>query len=347
LPQVTLPPAAYTNPETQRPAIKTFVDTYVERLVNDADPVNQSTAREELSKAALEKGQPAQPPFLFEYARILNDALLARLKAPNASMRQRLNIAIVAQRVAQVAQNTALQNTVLALVQDKDEPVVMWGIKAAGPVINASVKIKPVGAAKPAPPPLLAAIVPTVLKHPSGEIYEEAYEALSMRDQPGDPLIVDELMKVWENRLLQYKAGAPDNASADAKPVHALTQNLIWNGVLKNPADRVKVMQMILDQISMAAQHADNPANKDKRDQLVSVVQKTAEGIVVVALNQKDAALQSAADPVMKLKPDQTPPGLKITPMVQPAVADAVLKSFPGVKPPQPAAAAGVAGQQQ
>src|SRR6185436_4592395 len=223
LPAVTIPQEAYADPGPQRAGMKNFVDTYVGRLVNDADPVNQSVAREELSKAVLEKGQPAQPPFLYEYAKMLNDALVAHLNKGNASMRQRLNIAIVSQRVASVAQNTALSDTVMKLVNDKDEAVVMWGIKAAGPVINAAVKIKPAAGTKAVPPPLLAAIVPTVLKHPSGEIYEEAYEALSMRDQPGDPLIVDELMKVWENRLEQYKSGAPDNASADAKPVHALT----------------------------------------------------------------------------------------------------------------------------
>jgi hypothetical protein len=345
LPAVTIPAEAYADPGPQRAAIKNFVDTYVGRLVNDADPVNQSVAREELARAAMEKGQPAQPPFLFEYAKILNEALVGHLNKGNASMRQRLNIAIVAQRVASVAQNTALSDTVMKLVNDKDEPVVLWGIKASGPVINAAVRIKAGPGNKAVAPPLLAAIVPTVLKHPSGEIYEEAYEALSMRDQPGDPLIVDELMKVWENRLEQYKSGVPDNASADAKPVHALTGNVIWMGLLGNAASRLRVMQMVSDQLYMAAQHADNPAHKEKRDQLVEVVKKTAEGVVVVARNQKLTELDAAATPATKLRPEQTSASEKIFERVHPAITDAIAKAFPGVKPPQPAAA-GVAGQQ-
>ena len=108
LPQIPLPPVAYSDPAANRAAIKTFVDGYVQRLLDDADPVNQANAREELARATMEKGQPAQPAFLFEYAKLLNDALLPQLQGGKASMRQRLNIAIVASRVAYVAENTAL-----------------------------------------------------------------------------------------------------------------------------------------------------------------------------------------------------------------------------------------------
>jgi hypothetical protein len=347
LPAVSIPPEAYVDSGARAADIRKFIDTYVERLVNDADPVNQGIAREELSKAAYEKGQPAQPPFLYDYAKALNTALSQKLGG-NASMRQRLNIAIVTYRVTSVAENVALMDTVLKLVNDKDEPVVLWGIKAAGPVIRAAIKnmkIAP-GQAPPAPPPILAAIVPAVLKHPSGEIYEEAYGALDPKDVGGgDALMVAELMKVWENRLEQYKTGVPDNASADSKPVRTLTAKTLWDTVLQKQAPRMQVMQMISDQIFAAATYADGAANKDKRDQLVSLVQKTAEGVFVVGLNMKIPTLQSAAQAAAGLKPENTPPSQKILPLVSPEMVAEIQKAFPGVKPPQPPAAAGVAQQ--
>jgi len=334
-----LPPAAYADPTANRAAIKTFVDGYVQRLLNDADPANQANAREELARATMEKGQAAQPAFLFEYAKLLNDALLPQLQGGKASMRQRLNIAIVASRVAYVAENTALSPLVMALINDQHEPIVLWGVKAAGPIIKASVKVKPANGGQAVAPPILKAIVPAVLKHPSGEIYEEAYGALTTS---GAAVVLDELMKVWENRLLQYRQGVPENASADARPVLTLTANQMWMSVLNQKAHRDRIMQMIMDQICLAARRADEPANKDKRDQLVSVVKRTAEGIVVVALNQKLPELQAAAEPATKLNPENPPP--KIAEYVIPAIPQAIQKAFPDVKPPQPAAA-GVAQQ--
>ena len=342
--QIPLPAVAYADPTANRAAIKTYVDGYVERLLNDADPVNQANAREELSRATMEKGQPAQPAFLFEYAKLVNDALLPPLKGGKASMRQKLNIAIVTSRVAYVAENSALTPVAMELINDQHEPIVLWGIKAAGPIIKASVKMKPAnggGGQQGAAPPILKAIVPAVLKHPSGEIYEEAYGALTTS---GAPVVLDELMKVWENRLLQYRQGVPENASADARPVLMLTANQMWMSVLNQKAQRDRIMQMIMDQICLAAGRADEPANKDKRDQLTSVVKRTAEGIVVVALNQKLPDLQSAAEPATKINPDNPPP--KVAEFVIPVIPQAIQKAFPDVKPPQPAAA-GVAQQPQ
>ena len=226
----------------------------------------------------------------------------------------------------------------MALINDQHEPIVLWGVKAAGPIIKASVKVKPANGQAVAPP-ILKAIVPAVLKHPSGEIYEEAYGALTTS---GETVVLDELMKVWENRLLQYRQGVPENASADAKPVIILTGNQMWMGVLKQKAQRDRVMQMIMDQICLAAQRADEPANKEKRDQLASVVKRTAEGIVVVALNQKIKELEDAAVPASKINAENPPP--KLAEYVIPAIPQAIQKAFPDVKPPQPAAA-GVAQQ--
>jgi len=339
--QIPLAAEAYTDPAARRADIKIFVEGYVQRLLNDADPVNQANAREELARATMEKGQPAQPAFLFEYAKLVNDALLPPLKGGKASMRQKLNIAIVTSRVAYVAENAALTPVAMELINDQHEPIVLWGIKAAGPIIKASVKMKPANGQQGAAPPILKAIVPAVLKHPSGEIYEEAYGALTTS---GAPVVLDELMKVWENRLLQYRQGVPENASADARPVLTLTANQMWMSVLNQKAQRDRIMQMIMDQICLAARRADEPANKDKRDQLASVVKRTAEGIVVVALNQKLPDLQSAAEPATKINPENPPP--KVAEFVIPVIPQAIQKAFPDVKPPQPAAA-GVAQQPQ
>jgi hypothetical protein len=330
-PAATLAPSVYENPTGERPKIDAFVSSLVINLVNDKDQVAQSKARDALISALYPKGAaqpPAQPAFMFEYGRALDAALSARL-APNLkpTLRQRLNIAIVAARAAAALGNDRLAPTVILLLNDPAEPIVLWGMKAAAPLVPELMKLQ--GNANK-PPPLVAAIGPAVLRHPTGEIFDEAYSALSLNHK----LIFDELIKLWENRLIQYQNGIPEDPSVDGKAVFAVTTANMWNTVLTKQADREKVMQMVSDQLYAVAQRADEVGQGEMWEQLVRVTARSGGAVVVVAQRGTIQKLTQAADPVSKLTPDNAK-GVKLKDMVAPVLTE-IRNAFNGVQAPQP-----------
>jgi hypothetical protein len=324
-----IPSSAYDNPTGERDKINAFISYYVNNLVNDADPPAQSKARDALVNALYTKGAPAQPPFMFEYGRALETALSAKI-APNLkpTLRQRLNVAIVAARSAALLGNYTLAPTVVKLINDNSEPIVLWGMKAAGPIVPALMAVQ--GNANK-PPELLAAIGPAVLKHPTGEIFDEAYAALSFSHK----MVFDELIKLWDNRLTQYEKGIPEDPSVDSRAVFATTKDDMWKNVVKNKDDREKVMQMVSDQLSAAAPRADEvgPGN-ESWEQLVQVVARSSAGCVVVGTRESIPAMATAADALSKIKPDAVK-GQKLKPLVDPVLAQ-IRSAFTGVKAPQP-----------
>jgi adenosyl cobinamide kinase/adenosyl cobinamide phosphate guanylyltransferase len=335
---VTVPPAAYTAPAANRPVIVNFVTLNVTNLLNDSDTNAQTNARNNLTAATTTAGAPASPAFLFEYAMALNNAFITHLgPKANSTVRQRLNIGIVTARVAYASQNVALQQTTILLINDPAEPVVLWGLKAAQPQMPLVLQTKIPGQQIP---PLLAAIKPAVFKHPSGPVFAEAYEALTAVD----PQVVQQLVMLWGNRLGQYQAKElPDDPAVDGLPVFTLTTSQMWTKVLVNNALQTKAMQMISDQISVAAQWADQTPAGEKHDQLVKLAVPCAQGCVVVGGNLKNQGLVTAATPLANIKVETLPAGTKIVPMVSPGIVDAIKAAFPGVQPPPPVGAAAAA----
>jgi hypothetical protein len=327
---------AYQNPGASKAEIDAFVKANVENLANENDPVAQGRSRENLSQATITQGAPASPEFLFEYGRSLNAGLVAKLdpkKQPG--LRTRLNIAIVAARVAYVAQNITLQEVAIKLINDPAEPVVLWGIKTAQPMVPQAVKLK-MGSAKP---PLIEAILPAVFKHPLGSVFYEAYVALGGTN---DPIVVGELMKLWENRLEQYRKGIPEDPAVDAKPIFMLTTKETWNSVFKDPKAQTDLMQMVTDQMYMAAQYADSTSG-EQRDQLVAVVQQCAGACSVIGTNIGKPSLTAAASQAASIRPEVFSKEAKVLPMVSPGLIDEIRKVFPGVKAPSPVNIAGSA----
>jgi hypothetical protein len=338
---VTVPQDAYTKPGDNRKLIVDFVKANVDNLLNDADAAAQGKSRENLVAATLPGGVEASPEFLYEYARALNDALQPRLNPANKpSLRQRLNAAIVAARVAYVAKNPMLQEATVLLLKDPAEPIVLWGLKAAQPQVPKLLQIRGVGNKVP---PLITEIVPAVFAHPSGPIYEEGYAALTGNDK----VIFDELTKLWQSRLTQYQKEVPQDPSADGKPVFTLTTDAMWKNVINNPAAQTRVMQMIADQLSAAAQWADQTPAGDKHDQLVALAKQCADGCWVVGGHQNQPTLRTAADLNKRLDIKTMSPGTKIKPVVDP-ILQQIMAGFKGVQqPPAVGPAAGPQGVAQ
>lgn len=337
---VTVPQAAYADPTGNIPVIKDFVTRNLTNLMLDAETAAQTNARNNLTAATMTAGAPASPAFLFEYGRQLNDAFVPKLDPKNnATIRQRLNIAIITAKVAYVADNVTLQATTIKLINDPAEPVMLWGLKAAQKQVPLILKVKAPG--QKGPPPLLAVIVPAVFKHPSGPVFAEAYLALTTVDT----LVYDELIKLWGNRLSQYQGkDAPDDPEVDGRPVFTLSTAEMWKIVLVAPAQQSKVMQMISDQISVAAQWADKTPAGDKHDQLVKLVIQCAGACSVLGTTTKNPALTTASTHASTLNIGTMTAGAKMQEEVNPIIA-AIKTAFPDVQAPPVVGQPGVALQ--
>jgi hypothetical protein len=345
---VTIPPAAYTSPAGNIAAITAFVTPNVANLLNDGDPGGQTKSRDNMIAATMQAGAPASPAFLFEYGRALNAAFVPALTpkagAPHLSLRGRLNIGIVVARVAAAADNTALAQSATLLVNDPAEPVILWGLKAAKPLVPQLLKMKGAGAQ-----PLIAAIAPAVLNHPSAVLVQEAYMALDLPD----PAAMSELVKIWGNRLAQYPGKEPpEDPSVDGYPISTIATREMWKSVLNNPKEQARAMQLVADQTSLAAQWADQITTGEKHDQLVRLVQRCAAACQVVGQTVNDKGLVAASEPLVTLKLDGVGGVGNVGKMVPPAtnLVTAIQAAFPTVKPPPtlgtpPAGGVGVAGQ--
>src|SRR5439155_19884244 len=141
--------------------IEAFVTAAVQQLAADA-PDAQAKARQALEAESKVNGQPtASPVYLDAYTIILATHLQPLLTNPN--LRVRMNVAIATANIAQVADNDHLKDIALALVSDKNEAVVLWGIKASRFIIPAQLRAFAQKDLR-----LLQAIVPAVKAHAKG-----------------------------------------------------------------------------------------------------------------------------------------------------------------------------------
>ena len=122
----------------------------------------------------------------------------------------------------------------------------------------------------------------------------------------------------------------------DSKPVFFLTRATMWTTLIDQPKTRLQVMQMLSDQLGMAAQYADgimDRKDQDKRDQLIKLASQCSGGAFVVGGHQGLPALVTAATPGSRLNPTILPWGTKIRPTTDPLLAE-IAKAYNGVKPP-------------
>jgi hypothetical protein len=327
--QVTVPQAEYTSPTSN--GIALFINPNVQNLLNDSNLTAQGKARDNLVLAVTPAGAPASPAFHFAYGTALNNAFSAALKN-KPTLRQRLNIAIVAAKVAWAAQsatagNITLQQTIQILVNDPAEPVVLWALRAAQAEIPSLVGVRGPGNKVPQ---LISDIVPAVMRHPSGPMFEEGYKALAAPSTD----VATELLKLWGNRLTQYQAKeCPDDPAVDGRPIFELTTAQMW--AVLTPQQKAKVMQNISDQLSVAAQWADQKTSTgDKRDQLVKLVQQCAGGCYVIGKNLNLPALVTAATPATNLKVETTPASMSMNTNYGQGLVSAIRAAFPDVKEP-------------
>jgi hypothetical protein len=296
-------PAAVVSGNASAPGptkqIQDFIDQQTAALADESKPTAQQAARDALIGEVVGALQPSSS-FLDVYAKLLNKALLPLTKSD--SMRVRLNVAIVAARVAQRVETIGLEEVAEALVKDDSAAVVLWGVKAAGGVIPSVLRI-PLLAGKDH---LMQEVVAAVKKHPAGAITQAAYDALSLgvvdsRSAAVEPamlkLTLPRVLELLTLRVQQYIHHTPTEPSAENRATLFLADRRVWS--VASAAQRVEIVQLLTQLLSVSAQRAS--AGTSHREQLVPVIQQTASALWVMADYLKSPALQAAATPLIKL----------------------------------------------
>jgi hypothetical protein len=309
--------------------LNSFVRENLTRIGNPAD--NDSAlaegmqARQDLVAAStspnVAAGKLASTIYLDAYVNALARPLATLASDPKLTLRAKINVGVVAARVAENCKvaglpANALQPILMTLMQDKNDAVALWGVKAAASLCTA-------GKPPATNPALIDQIVKTVSEHHlNGTITEEAYNAL---DGNPAPQVLAALISLFKTRVAAYTNGqVPSEPIADRRPSAILTVQLgAWSKL--NATEQTRVMNLVADLLSAAVKAMTQPpagSPPDTADQLKNLIAKSAEAVVVVAnASPSMAALKQAADSLR----NRTSP----TPAAVEEVVDLIRKAFP------------------
>ena len=303
LPAITTIPANVKSLKTSSeftPALKASIQGMIAAAIANLESENvlqQSRARNALEMEATINGQPtASASYLDVYTQTLNQQLEPLAKHP--SPRVRLNAAIVATDVARTANNIHLAPTAMAFLNDPSDGIVLWGVKAAHPIIAAQLRFP--GKFDDA---LAKAIVETARKHQKGQVAGaiafDAYQALTIdvwSNPPPPPEqikpMVPLVLELLQARLKLYVKGVPPSPRAEQWGTNFLTYPRVWP--VLDPKQQGDSMQAMVDLISLAGQQA-QAANAGDLFELTQTIQRAASGVATVLPPQSAQALNEAA----------------------------------------------------
>jgi len=290
-----------TSPAVIEPAVRDFISGELVRLQNKA---TQKGAKDALIAESTGRGDiTATPEYQQTYAHVLSQQLQGLTKNPI------LNVRLCAGVVAtQVAEQTLKVNgpaefdaLAAALIKDKDEAVVLWGVKLAKFVIgDLAIQGKNTDA-------LGNAVIAAVKGRPnSGAIAEEAYAAFSLEPyQSADgfakaaPVLLDHLLKLMDERTDQYATSPPPSPEAErtaavylaVQAAQAASAPPMRNRVLKSLG---KAVCAVLGQIAAG----------NNTQQLVEVARSEGQALQVFGHNIPNPALETAGQAIATVSPN-------------------------------------------
>jgi hypothetical protein len=323
--------------------IKSFLNDQLDKFRQaNTDPVPK--ARE----AIIAEAKGGSAAYLAKYAEILNTQILNVLKDVK-DRRARLNAAIVVARVADIANNTKLEKSVLALLEKtQPEELKSWGMRAARPLLPELVKVN-------AEKPLIELITTTVKQFPeNGPLAEDAYDALNPRNAMGKsvPTIVDALLDLAAFRIEIYKNGVPggggktlmpDLPDADSTPFLNIFNQGVWSNLDKAKKQDARSMQLACDLMHWSAVRGEMQQYRTYREQLQGSISKVAGGIYVAATTLNEPNVANVAKDVAGRALQQQ---VDLVALVHPLCEQIPhMKGFEEVRPPQPPQQVGPQGQ--
>lgn len=297
---VPIPPALRqtTNGESIRPTVAQSVEAGVTKLKSE-DPAAQAEGRGELIEN-VEAG-PAAPSaaYLNVYADVLNTELLKI--ANDEHPRVRLNVALVAAKVAEKANNPRLVSTVVDLLDDSNEGVVNWALKACkfliGPAHTAT--------GGPQAIKLMPAFVAAAKKYvASGPMIQIAYDSLRGVDTGNAPpaamkAAVDAAQALLQERRNLYLKSIPEFAASENSVVTFLSGSRIWKA--QSPAQQLATLQLLSDMTSILAQRF-AVVDAIQRRELAEMIKNLGGALTVVGgWTDTQAKMDAFAKPLTKV----------------------------------------------
>jgi hypothetical protein len=303
-----------TNGESIRPTVAQAVESGVEKL-KGTDPAAQAEARSDLiANVTTSPEAPTQPSaaFLNVYADAVNTELLKLANHENA--RVRMNAALVAAKVAEKANNARLIPTVVDLLDDENEGVINWALKASKFLIGPAHA----PGAGPQAPKLMPAFIAAAEKHvSSGPMIHIAYDSLrgvetGNAPAPAIKAAVDAAHVLLQDRRVLYIKGVPEFAASESSIVAFLSGSKIWRA--QTPAQQLTTIQLFSDMISLVAQ----------RFAVVGAIERAEMGTMLKNLGGALTVIGQWTDTTAKMEPFAKPL-LQIAPITpgEKAVANA------------------------
>lgn len=203
------------NASQYRDQIDAFFETQLEAFADSARSAAQARSR-----VAQQVNGDKTNSFQDEFTRAMAQKYQGRLG--DLEPFQRLNLAISVADVASATEHPRLVPLVEKLIADPSPGVALWGIKAARPILAASMQQSP-----PGREPLTKAIVEAAKRHRGiGPMADDAYATLQMRMQTVQlgslvldravPQVVPATLEIMRMRLDMYGEPNPDNAAEGA-----------------------------------------------------------------------------------------------------------------------------------
>jgi hypothetical protein len=268
-------------------------------LLGSPNPGEQTRARTWLvSEASLPGEKPAKNGYVTAYGNAVSANVAPLTSSPDA--RVRLNAAIVVAETARVTGGIQLAPTAQALLNDKSEAVVLWGMKAARWIIPAQVRAG-------LPNTLANAVVTAVKNHLEGQvagaIADEAYNAVtldvvgpSFRNVTPDQAktMAPFVLQLLEARRPLYVKGVPSAPRADATATRFLSDPKVFGNL--PPAQQQQAMQAMSDIVALAAQQAQAANNADRAELATTVY--LAGLAVATQLPEQMQAIQQASQQI-------------------------------------------------
>ncbi|HRK31652.1 MAG TPA: hypothetical protein PLD59_11285 [Tepidisphaeraceae bacterium] len=301
-----LPLSVVTSPDADkganREAIKKHVAEQVEKLVSE-DPAVRTSGRDGLVSRVT---QTAHPVFVDFYCSEIN--IQIRPALADAKLESRLNAAIVLARLAPADRAAKLSESVITVLGDKQEPVKLWGMKAAAQLLPSSITVQSLNN------PLLAKVSEVAQSAAGSTLIVEAYdgltltthssEVIALRDRYSNAdwerlikVVMPEFRKLWATRLDQYIEGKVIEPMAEQIPTNFVSPLRSWTAMGKD--QQVVVMQMLLNQLSLAGELAGDAL--EAKPAYIRVIQRTAGAIQVIAQHENNRALGDVASAIGKL----------------------------------------------
>lgn len=284
-----------TSGQSVKAQVEKFIEGNLTKVTSD-DPAAVKEGRDGII-AEVQQPTPTAPApsdqFLDVYAEVLNKQLQPLAKSDN--FRVRLNIAIIAARVAEKAHSVRLSPVVTDLLADQNEAVVIWAVKASRflipPILSNAIAAKT--------DKLLPELNKAVTKYiKSPPVVQAAYEALNVQQSGPNPvgpaswnlvvpIVVEAIHGIIEQRLKLYDNGVAPGASSESAATNFLISTPIWGlkgNAQQNEAQRkqqLRTVQLMSNLISAAGQRAGSASSGDKTE-LYDLIKKAVGGLIVV-----------------------------------------------------------------